>query len=251
MGWMVCLVDITESYVHLTVLVCFAIYKVVKNMPRSKLGVKRHAVNTDNLVSALKRCVSAEMSIREAARTYGVSKSTLIRHINVFKASGASIFKYSANNNAKQVFNNGEELILEKYLITASRYYYGLTKKEVRCLAYQYAVANNKKYTHFWNTQNAAGKEWIRQFLKRHTNLSLRKPEAISLARSTRFHPVETSHLKKVWNCDETGVTTVNVPPKIVGPKGIKQIGQITSGERGVNVTIIAAINAILTISHP
>lgn len=49
----------------------------------------------------------------------------------------------------------------------------------------------------------------------------------------------------KIYNIDETGNTTVHVPPKILAIKGIKQIGSMTFGERGINVTMISAINAI------
>jgi hypothetical protein len=34
------------------------------------------------------------------------------------------------------------------------------------------------------------------------------------------------------------------VPPKILAPGGIKQLGSMTSGERGQSITMIAAINA-------
>lgn len=44
---------------------------------------------------------------------------------------------------------------------------------------------------------------------------------------------------------DETGNSTVHVSPKVLRPKGEKQIGCVISGERGVNITMIAAINAI------
>ncbi|XP_065668147.1 uncharacterized protein LOC136088370 [Hydra vulgaris] len=47
-----------------------------------------------------------------------------------------------------------------------------------------------------------------------------------------------------IWNCDETGITTVHVPPKILAPNSKKQVGSVTSAERGKNVTMIAAINA-------
>ncbi|XP_072378070.1 uncharacterized protein [Diabrotica undecimpunctata] len=131
---------------------------------------------------------------------------------------------------------------------------------EVRTLAYQYATANNKSYPPSWDQKKIAGKEWLRQFLRRHEDLSLRKPEPTSLARSTSFNKTNISFFfknykealsrgdfspEKIWNCVETGLTTVHVPPKIVGPKGIKQLGQMTSGERGQNVTLIASINAI------
>lgn len=36
-----------------------------------------------------------------------------------------------------------------------------------------------------------------------------------------------------IWNIDETGVTTVQHPDKIIASKGSKQVGAATSGERG------------------
>jgi hypothetical protein len=38
---------------------------------------------------------------------------------------------------------------------------------------------------------------------------------------------------------------TLHVPPKIIPAKGMKEVGSVTSGERGLNVTMIVAVNAI------
>lgn len=48
-----------------------------------------------------------------------------------------------------------------------------------------------------------------------------------------------------IWNVDETGITTVQKPSKTVGAKGVKQVGGITSTERGTLVTVCAAVSAI------
>lgn len=42
---------------------------------------------------------------------------------------------------------------------------------------------------------------------------------------------------------DETGVTTVQKPNKVVARKGLKQVGAITSAERGTLVTLAAAVS--------
>ena len=47
-----------------------------------------------------------------------------------------------------------------------------------------------------------------------------------------------------IWNVDETGVSTVQKPNKVVALKGVKQIGSITSSERGQMITICSAGNA-------
>ena len=47
-----------------------------------------------------------------------------------------------------------------------------------------------------------------------------------------------------MWNLDETGVTTVQRPCKIMAEKGVKQVGSATSAERGNLVTVIHGVNA-------
>ncbi|GBP63913.1 hypothetical protein EVAR_39576_1 [Eumeta japonica] len=44
---------------------------------------------------------------------------------------------------------------------------------------------------------------------------------------------------------DETGVTTVQKPSKVIARKGFKQVGAITSAERGTLVTLAAAVSAV------
>lgn len=47
-----------------------------------------------------------------------------------------------------------------------------------------------------------------------------------------------------IFNLDETGTTTVQAPPKILAKKGMKQVSQCTSGERGILVTNFSIICA-------
>ena len=41
----------------------------------------------------------------------------------------------------------------------------------------------------------------------------------------------------RIYNCDETALTTVQRPHKIIATKGSKQVGAVTSQERGQLVT--------------
>jgi len=95
--------------------------------------------------------------------------------------------------------------------------------------------------------------------MKRHQELSIRKPEATAIGRMAAFnrHNLDQFYgnvcrvlveLKlephQVWNCDETGVTTVQVPERVTARRGDRQVAAVTSAERGVLVTMCNAVNA-------
>lgn len=49
----------------------------------------------------------------------------------------------------------------------------------------------------------------------------------------------------RIWNFDETGVTTVQKLKIIIAEKEKKQVGRSTSGERGTTVTMVFVVNII------
>nr|XP_023013986.1 uncharacterized protein LOC111503809 [Leptinotarsa decemlineata] len=136
--------------------------------------------------------------------------------------------------------------------------FFGITYKELRQLAFKFACANNIP-NNFNRDTKMASKKWIYGFLHRHQNIALRKPEATSYARAIGFNEnavqsffnnLDNIYTKykvtpdRIWNVDETGVTTVQKLPKILAQKGKTQVGGLTSAERGVNVTIVASMSA-------
>ena len=60
--------------------------------------------------------------------------------------------------------------------------YYGLSPKETRKLAYEFAVKNKKTFPDSWNKNAMAGEDWLSGYMKRNTGITIRKPEATSLA---------------------------------------------------------------------
>ena len=226
-------------------------------MPRSKAGVKRPKFDNEKFqrLKAAVEEVKKGMNLRTASRTYQVARSTLRRAVN-----NAEYNSYE-NCGVRKVFSINEELELVDYLQIASKMHYGLSRRELMKFAYDFAVANEKKTPEIWEKNKSAGKQWYYGFMKRHSNLSLRTPEATSLARATSFNKHNVSmffdklysvmdkyHFSpdNIFNVDETANTTVHTTSeKLIACKGMKQVGSVTSGERGANITVIACVNAL------
>lgn len=100
----------------------------------------------------------------------------------------------------------------------------------------------------------------MKGFMSRHLDLSLRKPESTSLIRGTAFNKDRIEEFfnnyvgvmekykfrpEQIYNLDETGITTVMRPIKVVTTRGKKQVGQVASAERGELVTFVGIINAV------
>ena len=146
---------------------------------------------------------------------------------------------------------------MQHILLLESRFY-GLTRDSVLRLAYQIAKAN-KITTRFNESKQKAGKEWLRCFLSRHPEISLRTPEATSLARAAGFNrqrvdsffqllekivKEENVSSDRIYNMDETGFSAVQKPQKVFARKGKHQVGSITSCERGRNITFVCCVSA-------
>lgn len=150
--------------------------------------------------------------------------------------------------------------MLTNYLKKCADMYFGLSPKDVKKLAYEFAIKLDLKIPPSWTKYEFAGDDWFSSFLKRNNTLSIRKPEATSLARAMNFNPVNVKKFMdkydsvlvkykfeahQIYNLDETGITTVQNPGKIIAQKGKKQVGAITSSERGTLVTMCLAVSAL------
>lgn len=136
---------------------------------------------------------------------------------------------------------------------------FGISGKELRVLAYQLAERHNIKNP--FNAENGmAGEDWLSGFLKRHSDLSYRRPDPTSAARAMAFNKVTVNEFftlleqvvdkyspspNRIYNVDETGVNTVQKnQSKILSLKGQKQVGCLSSAERGQLITAEICFNA-------
>ena len=243
-------------------------YQMVKTYQRKT----SRGSHSDVLQHAAKEVIVNKESYRNAALAFGVDKMTLYRVVKMMKhtvAEGNSNDTsfvprvVSGYARPRQLFSDDEEGQLVTYLTDASKMFFGLSAsaKETRKLAYEFAVDLGKSVTENWKISVSAGADWFSGFMKRHKDLlSVRTPEATSLSRMTSFNSTKVNlfydnledlygrfHFEPqcIWNVDETGLTTVQNPGKIVAQKGVKQVGAVTSAERGVLVTLCCAVNAL------
>lgn len=213
------------------------------------------AFNEEDMAKAVSAVQNNTMSLRKAAAVYGVKHTALFYRLR--KQPKPEV--YSSKHTFRQVFNQEQEQMLVTYVLTASKLQYGLSCKDLRILAFDYANALKRKYPASWDVNKTAGVDWLQCFMKRHANLSLRKPENTSLARVTGFNLKAVTEFQenllraynkcnfgpnRIFNLDETGISTVVDAPNIIAQKGVKQVGQVTSAERGALVTMCAIVSA-------
>ncbi|XP_046745658.1 MFS-type transporter clz9-like [Diprion similis] len=193
----------------------------VKVRARSCLKMARHyqrktetkykLVDLEKAVEAVK---NKTLSLGKAAITYSVPKSTIHDYLKkkTIKTPKAG---------RKAIFSQEQEVELEDHIL--------------KC----------------W-------KEWFYGFKKRHPNISLRKPESTSINSITAFNETEVKMFfnnleslqikyqfdaNRIYNVDETGISNVQRNSRILAPKGQKQVGMITSGERGTTTTVVCAFS--------
>lgn len=210
----------------------------------------RQSWSEESMAQAVKAVLNKEIGYKKASKQYKVPQTTLERYVKKKQQQPDYDVKKSLGR-FKCVFSEAQEAELASYLVEMEGQLFGLTRIELRELAYQLAERNNLQ--HPFGEDEKAGLEWVRGFLVRHPNLSIRKPEPTSAARAMGFNRVSVEKFfnlltnivdthkltaDRIYNCDETGIS-VNPKnqTKIIAQKGRRQVGVLTSAERGETVT--------------
>ena len=236
-------------------------------MPRTKLGPspkgKRKNWDDKDMIAAINAVKSKKLGIRDAARHFKVPKSTLHRLSSKPDSLGEIVASTSLGRNSILPPQLEEELVV--YLLQMEKTFYGLTRNDVRKIAFELAERNNIEHPF---TDGMAGRAWFDHFMYRHKNrLSVRKSTGTSYARALgfskesvgKFFDILEQEFEKhsypadrIFNVDESGLSIVQSKiPKIIGLKGKRQIGALTSAERGSLVTVIVCMSAGGTFIPP
>lgn len=195
------------------------------------------------------------------AKDYGIPARTLRRHRDskVNQPGTVHLGRYN------QCLPRHVEQELHDHIQTMERSMYGLRVDDVRRLAFEVAEYYHLKHP-FNMISQKAGRDWLNGFFSRFGDLSIQTPQATNLSRAVGFNKPKVQQFftlykevlqqrqflpSQIWNMDETGITNVHKPGKIIASKGVKQVSKMTSGERGATVTVICAMSASGTFLPP
>jgi len=202
---------------------------------------------------------NCKISVRQLSRAWQVPRATLQMRLKG-KVEGSS--HMSGRNPVFDAKTENDLVVVIKDLAQRG---FPLGLKEVRSIAYSYALEHN--IAGFSVKKKTAGYEWMNSFLTRHPDISVRKPEPLSVARASGMNETVVhkwfddlqSSINQMgisgmpshfWNVDETGLQDYFVPKQVLGEKG-KPSYQTTAGEKGETTTLVAAFNAMGTYLKP
>lgn len=222
---------------------------------------KRKKWNNMHMKSAILAIKNKEMGFLKAQKTFNVPRGTLFRFIKYLKEHpSANIDEVvGVSLGRKPVFSREIEKEFVNHCLDMDNRYFGLSMKDLRRLAFQFAQIQGIKNP-FNSNDMCAGRKWFKNFLRRNSELSMRSAQGTSVARIKGFNKksvedffsiLEAEYEKhnypanRIFNCDETGLTIVQSKiPKVLARKGKKQIGSLTSAERGSLVTVVTCMSA-------
>ncbi|KAJ4425700.1 hypothetical protein ANN_27896, partial [Periplaneta americana] len=120
-------------------------------------------------------------SQRAVARALDVHEAILQKRLTSGKAAD-SLGRF------QKVFDSDMEKELEKHIQDLESRFYGLTRKQLMRIAFEFTTPNG---IHPFNSEKKlASKDWVMNFCKGH-GLSLRTPEQCSLGRAMGFNRIK------------------------------------------------------------
>lgn len=196
-------------------------------------------------------------TIYKAAKVAGIPWSSLKRFVskNQEDVSSASLPKMGRGF----VLSAEAEQKLVKYIVDMQELGFGLTVIKIRKLAYHLAKTEGREQLMSDKT-GVASKWWWSSFKNKYL-LCLRVPENLSAYRASMGNPIMIkdyfdkvnsllTHLgiknnpSCLWNIDETGLSYVVKPSKVVTEIGKRFVYKRTYTERGETHTVIGCVCA-------
>lgn len=123
----------------------------------------------------------------------------------------------------KATLSTDSESELVNFILEMEKFGIGLTKQDIKSLAYQLAIRNNLKHILLFSQEKKlTGKTWLHSFLNRHpvlsfpTNTSIARMKGFNRQNVNEFYDLLEKNMEKfkylannVYNVDETIISVV------------------------------------------
>lgn len=219
---------------------------------KRKGSTKRGEWTIEQLSAAVAAIDRGDMGIREAGREFGISEGTLRRRR---KSRDLQTKKLGPSS----TLGTENEAKIVAHIKKLQKHGFAPTRTSVRSMAFE--LAETLTISHKFNKESRkAGYPWLDSFLRRNKELSIRKSEGVSAARSlamtkenvaSYFSLLERTLIENelmsepgcIFNMDETGLQLNNRPEHVVAIKGSKNVASVTSSEKGETISVIVCCN--------
>lgn len=194
------------------------------------------------------------MKIKPAAMKYGIPRKTLSDYMR----RGTS---HKRKTGPETIFAQEEELMLVARIKRLQQVGFPLTRDDIRRTAYEFgcAVGVEKRFGKSGLATKRAGRDWFDAFMARHIDLSFRSTETLSYGRGAGLNRVIVQEFydllaktvanlgiqpQNMFNMDETGLQLCTRSTNVVAQKGSKRVPQMSTGEKGETVSVVACCSA-------
>lgn len=197
------------------------------NMPRvykRTPGSRRYGDYSDEkLNECLTSIRNRSMSTRKAELHFKIPRRTIMNKLKE---------QHPNKPGRQQIFNTEEESIFARCVFEMSEFGFPVDVFELRCIIHNYLGRTGRQVKYF--TDNFPGKEWIRGFLKRNPEVTVRFAANIKKSRAAINEEILTNyinHLQKtldgvppqnIWNYDESNLTDDPGCKKVLTKRGVK-----------------------------
>ena len=205
---------------------------------------------------AVEAVKSSALSYRQAASKYNCSRSSIYDHVHgMSKSSNMGRPNALTKEEEKDIVRCCE--VLGRLGVCANRETVGKVIKDY--------LAALSRPNPFWC--GVPGQKWWREFLKRWPELSERKPEHLTVQRAKAASPSVINNFfssltdfqaskglsslsygelgQRMWNCDETGISTSVASQKVLVKRGSRDVSEIGSGSGREYITNLFCGSAV------
>nr|CAH7719104.1 unnamed protein product [Callosobruchus chinensis] len=220
--------------------------------PRYKSRGIRGKWTEENMQKALAAVKRGVMKIYTASKHFDIPRRTLKRYLVEKKVTKSSLGR-------KPLLSIEQENDLKSRVIRLCDVGYPLTSRTLRLCVKNFCDLNNITVL---SKGIMIGRDWLRGFLKRHKDLSLRKAQNLNPARAQKLNKAVVADyfhkLKKIledndllnrpeciYNIDEKGCQlNLHNAPQVLAKRGTKRV-HFVAHEHGENVTVVSCGNAL------